>query len=87
MDPNAPQPFAEYNIEIEAEGYRSVHVTGTQVFPDSLALQPVSMNPMEVAEEDPRTIVVPPNTLSGEFPPKEPGKRRSSLWMNPEKLF
>ena len=72
MDPEAPLPFAEYNIQIEAEGYRSVNVTGTQVFPDSLALQPVSMNPTEVAQEDPRNIVVPPNTLSGDFPPKEP---------------
>ena len=47
-------------------------VSGTEVLPDSLALQPIEMNPIEVEQEEEETIVIPDHTLYGEYPPKIP---------------
>ncbi len=70
MEPNGPQPFSNYNIEIRAEGYRPVNVNGIEVLPDVTAVQPVSMTPDEIADNEPRNIDVPVNTLFGDYPPK-----------------
>ena len=71
QEPNQPQPFAEYRIHIEAAGYRPVEVTDVDVFPNEIAIQPVQMEPLETSTgEGEETIVVPPNTLWGDFPPK-----------------
>lgn len=71
QEPNQPQPFAEYRIQIEAAGYRPVEVTDVDVFPNEIAIQPVQMEPLETSTgEGEENIVVPPNTLWGDFPPK-----------------
>lgn len=71
QEPNNPQPFAEYTVQIEAEGYRPVEVTDVDVFPNEIAVQPVQMQPLETSTgEGEQNIVVPPNTLWGDFPPK-----------------
>ncbi len=72
MEPGAEQPYSEYNIEVNAPGYEPVMVSGTEVLPDSLALQPIEMNPIEVEQEEEETIVIPDHTLYGEYPPKIP---------------
>ena len=70
MEPEQPvQPYAEYNIIVEAEGYRPVSIEGTDVFSGELTLQDVKMEPLEVSEEE-KNIVIPANTLFGNFPPK-----------------
>ena len=68
------QPYSEYNISVTAPGYEPVFISGTEILPDVTAVQPVSMNPLEVeppgeTEED---IVIPDHTLYGEYPPKIP---------------
>ncbi len=65
------QPYSEYNIEVTAEGYEPVLVSGTEVLPDVTAIQPISMIPLEsnAPEED---IFIPEHTLFGEYPPKIP---------------
>lgn len=68
------QPYSEYNISVTAPGYEPVFISGTEILPDVTAVQPVSMNPIEVeplgeTEED---IVIPDHTLYGEYPPKIP---------------
>lgn len=71
MEPGQPQPYAQYTIRVEAEGYRPVEVSDVEVFPDELSIQPVVMQPLEVSDEEgEENIVVPPNTLWGDFPPK-----------------
>ena len=68
------QPYSEYNISVTAPGYEPVFISGTEILPDVTAIQPVTMNPLEVeppgeAEED---IIIPDHTLYGEYPPKIP---------------
>lgn len=63
------QPYAEYTVQVEAEGYRPVSVEGVDVFSGELSLQDVRMEPLEVSEEG-KNIVIPANTLFGNFPPK-----------------
>lgn len=70
MEPNQPQPYAEYTIHVEAEGYRPVNVDGMDVFSGQTALQEVKMEPLEVSEPDLKNIVIPAHTLFGDYPPK-----------------
>ena len=63
------QPYAEYTLQVEAEGYRPVSIEGVDVFSGELSLQNVRMEPLEVSEEE-KNIVIPANTLFGNFPPK-----------------
>lgn len=72
LEPGSSQPYSEYNIEVSAPGYEPVTVSGTEILPDSLALQPVEMNPAEVEQAPEETIVIPDHTLYGEYPPKIP---------------
>ena len=69
MEPEQSQPYAEYTVEVEAEGYRPVNIEGVDVFSGELSLQNVRMEPLEVSE-DLKNIVIPANTLFGNFPPK-----------------
>ena len=71
MEPEQPvQPYAEYTVEVEAEGYQPVSIEGVDVFSGELSLQNVRMEPLEVSDEDLKNIVIPANTLFGNFPPK-----------------
>lgn len=71
QEPNQPQPFAEYTIQVEAPGYRPVEVSNVAIFPEEMALQPIEMEPLETSSGDgEENIVVPPNALWGDFPPK-----------------
>lgn len=73
LEPSEPRPYTDYNIEVTAPGYEPVRIVGSEILPDELSLQNVSMNPLEVsggeAEED---INIPDHTLYGEYPPKIP---------------
>ena len=70
-EPEQPvQPYAEYTVQVEAEGYRPVSIEGVDVFSGELSLQNVRMEPLEVSEQDTKNIVIPANTLFGNFPPK-----------------
>lgn len=70
MEPEQSQPYAEYTIDIEAEGYRPINIEGIDVFSGELSLQNVKMEPIEVFGDDLKNIVIPANTLFGDFPPK-----------------
>lgn len=72
QDPNGGQPYSEYNIEITAPGYEPVSITGTEILPDVVALQPVQMIPEEISENPEEDIVIPDHTLWGLYPPKIP---------------
>lgn len=72
LAPGEEQPYSEYNIEVNAPGYEPVMVSGTEILPDTLALQPIEMIPAEIEQEEEEIIVIPDHTLYGEYPPKIP---------------
>ena len=73
LDPDSErQPYSEYNIMVEAEGYEPVLVTGSELLSEQLSLQPIRMNPLEATEEEEKLVVIPAHTLFGDYPPKIP---------------
>ncbi|MBQ7955655.1 MAG: carboxypeptidase regulatory-like domain-containing protein [Lachnospiraceae bacterium] len=72
LTPSDIQPYAEYNIEVVAEGYEPVQIFGSQLLANEFSFQSVRMNPLEITEEDEKIVVIPPHTLFGDFPPKIP---------------
>lgn len=73
LDPDATvQPYSEYSITVTAEGYEPVLVSGSELLPERLSLQPIVMNPLETSEEDEKHVIIPVHTLFGDYPPKIP---------------
>lgn len=73
LDPESDnQPYSEYNISVTADGYEPVLVSGSEILADELSLQTVQMNPLQMTEEDEKTVVIQPHTLFAEYPPKIP---------------
>lgn len=69
LTPGDVRPYSEYNLEVSAPGFKTQYITGTEILPDSTAIQPVALEP----QEDPRpetNIVIPEHTLYGHYPPK-----------------
>lgn len=65
------QPYAEYNCKVEAEGYETAYVSAMQILATTSSLQPVFLRPLS-SELLPDTVVIPPHTLYGDYPPKIP---------------
>lgn len=70
LEPDQPQPYSEYTVRVQAEGYQAVNVSGVEIFSGVKAIQNIRMRPLEVSEEQLRSIVIPANTLYGDYPPK-----------------
>ncbi len=70
MEPGESQPYAEYTIQVDAEGYRPINISGIEVFSDQLALQEVRLDRVEAPGNPIDNIVIPVHTLFGEYPPK-----------------
>ena len=68
--PGSPMPYAPYSLEISAPGFKTRRISGTEVLPDSLAIQPVSLEPEEDAQPITNPVVIPEHTLYGTYPPK-----------------
>lgn len=71
-EPSDVQPFADYSVRITAPGFREINVIGTQIFTGQQAIQPITLQPTSVESSAMPTIIIPPNTLFGDFPPKTP---------------
>lgn len=72
QEPSDIQPYTEYTIEVTAPGYEPVVVTGTEILPDVIALQPIRMIPEEISNGPEEDIFIPEHTLFGNYPPKIP---------------
>lgn len=72
MEPAQNQPYAEYTIDVSAEGYEPVTVSGIELLPMEQALQNVTMIPLAETTQREENIVIGPHTLYGEYPPKIP---------------
>lgn len=92
LEPESPQPYSEYTLELEGEGVQTVTVEGTQVLPNETAIQQLFAEdeatanltpPVPVADET--LITIGPNTLYGDYPPKQP--EASVKPLNPEDGF
>lgn len=70
LSPGLIQPYSEYSLMIQAQGFAPVAISGTEILADTLAIQPVRMTPVadEVSPDIP--IVIPDHTLYGDYPPK-----------------
>lgn len=72
VEPSEQMPYSEYNIQVDAPGYESAMISGTELLPDVTAIQPIQLTPAETSEEEEETIVIPGHTLYEEYPPKIP---------------
>ena len=63
-------PYAPYTLEITAPGFKPKQISGTEILPDSLAIQPVALEPEGDPEPLPDPVVIPEHTLYGNYPPK-----------------
>ena len=71
MEPGENQPFSEYTIEVNADGYEEINISGIDVFSGETSIQNVYLN--EDNRESPENnIVIPVNTLYGSYPAKIP---------------
>lgn len=68
MKPSEQQPYAEYTVQVEAEGFENSEIAGIQVLPSVKAEQPVRLAFQAGAEFE--RLVIGPHTLWGEYPPK-----------------
>lgn len=72
QEPSEVRPYAEYDVEISAEGYEPVSITGSEVMADELSVQNVEMNPLEEPDLVESNIFIPDHTLYGEYEAKIP---------------
>lgn len=72
LEPGEIRPYAEYDLEVTAEGYEDVTVSGTEVLSNAIALQNIRMNPIADPGEVKDLVLIPDHTLYGDYPPKIP---------------
>ena len=64
------QPYSEYTLNIEAEGFESISVSGTEILANTKAIQNIRMKQKDQSREEEQVFVIPANTLYGNYPPK-----------------
>lgn len=71
MEPGEKQPFSEYTIDVTANGYDEANISGIDVFSGETSIQDVYMNENSYQDTG-NNIVIPVNTLYGNYPEKIP---------------
>lgn len=79
QNPGEPKPYTEYDLYISMEGYKPVTIEGTQILPNSTALQEVRLEPIITDIAQPQNIYISEHTLWGNYPPKIPEDDVKSL--------
>ena len=72
MEPGEEQPYSEYTIRVSADGYRTATVSGIDMMSNETSIQEVDLSPLSQNENLIDTIVIPANTLYGDYPAKIP---------------
>ena len=70
LEAGSPRPYTEYTLRVTAPGFEPVLVTGTEVLPNVLAVQPIQMRPLDLGPSPSDDILIPDHTLYGDYPPK-----------------
>lgn len=73
LDPEAAlneQPYSEYDLQIEAQGFEPLTINGTEILSGSTALQEAALTPISMGAPPEEVINIPDHTLYGSFPPK-----------------
>lgn len=71
MEPSVNQPFSEYTVTVSAPGFEPFSVSGSDILSGELSLQQIRLTPI-APDASETNIVIPANTLFGNFPPKIP---------------
>ena len=71
MEPGEKQPFSEYTIDVTANGYDEANISGIDVFSGETSIQDVYMTENSYQDTE-NNIVIPVNTLYGNYPEKIP---------------
>ena len=79
MEPGQNQPYAEYTIEVTADGYEPVNISGIELLPNEQAIQNVLLTPLAETPQAQERIVIGPHTLYGDYPPKIPEDEIKSI--------
>ena len=72
MEPSEMQPYSQYTMEVTAEGYQPINVSGIEVFQGQVSVQRTVLSQEDALRETPDNIVIPANTLYGNYPEKIP---------------
>ena len=72
MEPSEMQPYSQYTMEVTAEGYQPINVSGIEVFQGQVSVQRTILSQEDALRETPDNIVIPANTLYGNYPEKIP---------------
>ncbi len=67
---NDIQPYANYDVEVDAPGYETENIENVEILAKELAIQNVKMRRVEGNEQE--NINIPPHTLYYEYPAKIP---------------
>ena len=82
LEPNVNQPYSEYTVKVEAEGYEPVEVTGSELLSGEQSVQQVDLGPAEGAAF--AYVTIPDHTLFGEYPAKIPESEIKPTWESGE---
>lgn len=66
------QPYSEYTLQVNAEGYEPITIAGAEILADVKALQNIKLKPNDEQGERENIYVIPAHTLYGTYPPKIP---------------
>lgn len=70
LHPGDVKPYAEYQLDISAPGFKPARIEGTEVLAGATAIQPVRLEPEEDPQPQENPIIIPDHTLYGTYPPK-----------------
>lgn len=70
LHPGDVKPYAEYQLDISAPGFKPARIEGTEVLAGATAIQPVRLEPEEDPQPEENPIIIPEHTLYGTYPPK-----------------
>lgn len=68
---NINQPYAEYTVNVSAEGYEPVNISGVEILGNTISIQNVQLIRVEPGENGNNTVI-PAHTLYGDYPEKIP---------------
>lgn len=73
QSPSTFKPYSTCDITVTAEGYQSIIINGTQIFPGVLALQDIQMKSLESDRQQGEEVIsIPEPVLYGNYPEKIP---------------